>query len=222
MNPDAPTPPHLPAEPARRSNEAWLNDLRDDGADGLDAQRALCDVLRRGLSRAMGKREGLDDATLDDVTQDAMIRILDRLESFRGDSRFTTWAMSIAIRVAYTTLRRRRWGNRSLADLGVTVDALVPTSTTTQANPASSSDRGDLLEALRAAIDCDLTARQRAAVLGEMAGMPTAVLAQQLNTNANALYKLHHDARRRLKDALHQRGFSDTDVRSILHGASNG
>ena len=57
--------------------------------------------------------------------------------------------------------------------------------------------------------------RQRAAVLGELAGMPTAVLAEQLDTNTNALYKLHHDARLRLRVALEERGFSETDVRGI-------
>ena len=77
-------------------------------------------------------------------------------------------------------------------------------------------------QALRDAIERDLTPRQRAAVLGELAGMPTAVLAEQLGTNANALYKLHHDARLRLRAALEERGFSAQDVRSLIDTRSEG
>jgi RNA polymerase sigma-70 factor (ECF subfamily) len=166
--------------------------------------------------RALGHREGLDDATLEDITQEAMIRVATKLDGFRGDSRFTTWAMAIAIRVAYTQLRRRRWGDRSLDDLGVTPDTSDSIRPSSGSDPVSSTRRGELLESLREAINGDLTPRQRAAVLGELAGMPTAVLADQLGTNANALYKLHHDARLRLRKALRERGFTEADVRGIL------
>jgi RNA polymerase sigma-70 factor (ECF subfamily) len=146
-----------------------------------------------------------------------MLRIASKLDRFRGDSRFTTWAMAIAIRTAYTALRRRRWAERSLDDLGLSID--TPSSA---ADPTADAGRRDLMGSLRAAIDEDLTPRQRTAVLGELAGMPVPVLAEQLGTNPNALYKLHHDARLRLRSALEQRGFSQTDVRGMLRTASNG
>ncbi len=205
-----------------RTNEDWVALLRCNDYLGLKAQEELRDYIRRGLGRAFGRQGDLDDASLEDLTQEAMVRITTRLDDFRGESRFTTWAMAIAIRVAYTSLRRRRWGDRSLEDLGLSVDSQSSRIGSPSTDPMDPTSRSDLLCSLREAIDRDLTPRQRAAVLGELAGMPTAVLAEQLDTNVNALYKLHHDARLRLRAALEQRGFFERDVRSILQGVSNG
>ncbi len=205
-----------------RTNGDWLAGLRCNDSLGLKVQEDLRGYIRRGLGRAFGGQGNLDDASLEDLTQEAMIRITTRLDDFRGESKFTTWAMAIAIRVAYTSLRRRRWGERSLEDLGLSVDSQSSPMGSPSTDPTGPTGRTDLLCSLREAIVRDLTPRQRAAVLGELAGMPTAVLAEQLNTNANALYKLHHDARLRLRAALEERGFSERDVRSILQGVSNG
>ena len=204
-----------------RTNGDWLAGLRCNDSHGLKVQENLRGYIRRGLERTFGGQGNLDDASLEDLTQDGMIRITTRLADFRGESKFTTWAMAIAIRVAYTSLRRRRWGERSLEDLGLSVDSQRSTIASAT-DPTDPIGQTDLLCSLREAIDRDLTPRQRAAILGELAGMPTAVLADQLDTNANALYKLHHDARLRLRAALEERGFSETDVRGILHAASNG
>ena len=73
---------------------------------------------------------------------------------------------------------------------------------------------------LRAAVDRDLSKRQRTVVLAKMAGMPSAVLADQLDTNPNAIYKLHHDARKKLRAALERIGYSAADVSSLLATAS--
>ncbi len=205
-----------------RTNEQWLSALHGKGANDVDAQHELRSYIRRGLGRAFGGQDRVDDALLDDLTQDALLRITIKLDSFRGESLLTTWAMSIAIRVAYSELRRRRWGDRSLEDLGLSVEASQSTLATAPGDPAAGSSRDDLMGALRVCIERDLTPRQRSAILGELAGMPADVLAQQLDTNTNALYKLHHDARLRLRAALEERGFSGTDVRIILQAASNG
>ena len=201
-----------------RTGDEWLAALRAEGVHASAAHTELRDYLRRGLGRIFGER-GVDDATLEDLTQDAMIRITSRLDGFRGESRFTTWAMAIAIRVAHTALRRRRWGDRSLEDLGLDPDRPAAAAGAAS-HPADPAVRGDLLSALRAAIESDLTPRQRTAVLAELAGMMP-LLAEQMGSNANALYKLHHDARQRLKSALAARGFDEADVRGILQGASN-
>ena len=205
-----------------RTNEDWLACLRCNDSLGLQAHTELRGYIRRGLGRAFGKQGDLDDASLEDFTQESMIRITARLDDFRGESKFTTWAMAIAIRIAYTSLRRRRWGERSLEDLGLSVDSQTSSIAPSPTDPTDQTMRDDLLCSLSESIDRELTLRQRAAVLGELAGMPSDVLAEQLSTNVNALYKLHHDARLRLRAALEQRGFSEMDVRSILQSASNG
>ena len=81
-------------------------------------------------------------------------------------------------------------------------------------------DQRPLLEALHRAIRNSLTERQRTVILGELAGVPSGVLVERLETNSNALYKLHHDARKKLKRALNDVGYSDEDVRQELLAAS--
>jgi len=204
-----------------RSKEEWLAILTGRDARALAAQAALRRYVRRGLGRALAAQTGLDDATLDDLTQEAMMRIASRATNFRGDSRFTTWAMAVAIRVAYTELRRRRWRERSLDDRRTSsIVPFSPGAASRASDPSAPACRDDLLACLRDAIERELTPRQRAAVLGELAGVPNVVLAERLDTNVNALYKLHHDARLRLKAALEARGYGDGDVRDLLGGAS--
>lgn len=197
----------------QRTNDDWLTAMRSNNGTAFDAQVDLRSVIRRGLARGLGPRYGLDDATLDDITQDAMLRITVSIESFRGDSRFTTWAMAIAIRAAHTTMRRKRWGDRSLDDLNLPEDRNGQLDTS---NPVDPIRRGDLLSSLRQAIRQELTARQRAVILGGLVGMPTEVLAEQMKTTLNAIYKLNHDARLRLRQALERVGFTGSEVRSIL------
>lgn len=199
-----------------RTDEQWLADLGSD-PPVTAAVAELRDYLKRGLARALGSRN-VGEQDLDDFAQDAVLRVIDRIDRFSGDSRFTTWALAVAIRVGLTALRRRRWGECSLEDLELS--RAIPRNSTGGGDPVASSNRRDVLAALRAAIERDLTARQRRVIMAELAGMPTVVLAEQLGTNANALYKLHHDARRRLRQALERAGFSETDVRSSLPGAS--
>ncbi len=184
-----------------RSDEQWLSELREAPARA-ETVVALRSYVVGGLRRALAGRPGVSDADLEDFAQASVIRILDRLESFEGRSRFTTWALAIAIRVAMTELRRRRWGDRSLADLEV--DRPSPRSTRAESDPGDALVRADEIARLERAIETHLTPRQRTAILAELAGMPTAVLAEQLGITPNALYKLHHDARRKLRAALEQ------------------
>jgi len=99
-----------------RTNEEWLTDLR--GPDPDLAIEDLRKVLRRGLIYTLSNRIKTDlETQVDDFTQDAILRILDKLDTFRGESRFTTWAQKVAVRVAFTELRRQRWKDISIEDL---------------------------------------------------------------------------------------------------------
>jgi RNA polymerase sigma-70 factor (ECF subfamily) len=206
--------------PYRRTNAEWLKELRQP-SEAKAALRDLGDYLRRTLARALASRANLDDSDLEDFAQDALIRILEGLDGFRGDSRFTTWAAAVAIRSAYTSLRRRRYNDRSLDDLELGIVRMAPNAMAPVHDPAHHIDRESLLDRLRQAIDDVLTERQRIAVLGELAGVPSDLLAARLGTNRNALYKLHHDARRKLKRALLVAGYSQEDVREHLLDASD-
>ena len=92
---------------AQRSNDQWLADLR--GADVEDALAALRSIIVRGLQMALSKYDNVADADIEDFAQDALLKIMNALDSFRGESRFTTWAQKIAVRVALSEMRRLRW-----------------------------------------------------------------------------------------------------------------
>lgn len=205
---------------ADRTNEQWLDDLRADGA----SQQAALEDLRKRLHRSIYYYLSQDRSDLrdlapkelqqmaGDMAQDAVLRVLDNLDSFRGESRFTTWANKIAIRLAISTLRRARYKNFSLDSLTSEGDFLpASTNLVTDAppGPERATERDDVLEKIEAAFRDALTERQyQALVAVAVQGVPMDVVAEQMGTNRNALYKLIHDARRKLKGHLETQGLS--------------
>ncbi len=202
-----------------RTNTQWLAELRQPTQTG-QAVEELRTYLRKVLARVLLGRATVDESDLDDFTQDALICILQGLDRFRGDSRFTTWATAVAVRVALSSLRRRRYAHQSLEELELRTGKPVAGTYSVRSDPGHAIDRKSLLKKLHQAINDTLTERQRTVILGELAGVPSGVLVERLGTNPNALYKLHHDARKRLKRALNDAGYSDEDVRQELLMAS--
>jgi RNA polymerase sigma-70 factor (ECF subfamily) len=98
-----------------RTNEQWLAELRGPNPDAALAD--LYDLLVRGLRAALGGYGSGVEANFGDFAQEALIKITGNLDSFRGESRFTTWAQKIATNVALTELKRRRWRDVSLQEL---------------------------------------------------------------------------------------------------------
>ena len=144
------------------------------------------------------------------------MKILSNLDSYRRESRFTTWAQKIALHLAFTELRRRKWRDVSLEELlarreatGTRSDPLTDTSST----PEEAACQEMMLAAMRRLISEELTERQRTALVAVMlGGMPPEEAARRMNTNRNALYKLIHDARRKLRNCLIAEGFHQRDL----------
>jgi RNA polymerase sigma-70 factor, ECF subfamily len=187
---------------------------------GPQRNEALADlraVLVRGLRFALKRHTGGDpEASIEDFAQEALIKILQNLDSFRGESRFITWAQKIAVRVAFTELRRRRWRDVSLQELiaghegtGTRLDTLADPLPT----PEQSTTQNVMLGTVERLIEEELTERQREAIVAVMMnGMPLEEAARRMGTNRNALYKLLHDARRKLKRRLATEGLSPQEV----------
>src|ERR687889_1521643 len=194
-----------------RTNEQWLMELR--GANPDEALGDLYDLLVRGLRAALGSYGGGVDAYVEDFAQEALIRITGNLDSFRGESRFTTWAQKIAMNVALTELKRRRWRDVSLQDLVAGREAADRGPADTQLTPEQLAYQNTVLGELRRMVDEELTDRQREAVVAViLEGMPISEGARRMDTNPNALYKLLHDARRRLKRRMEAAGLSPQEV----------
>jgi len=201
-----------PRTAMERTNDEWLKDLRTPGENQAAALSELRKCLRTGLSGALGSRT--DAAFHEDVVQEALIRILDRLDAFRGESRFLTWAMTIAVRLAWSEMRRRRWRDVSLEDLNADGRPLRGW----QAAPSQEnrSMQTALFRRLHELIASRLTEKQRAAVTAELRGMPLEEIAQRTGSNRNAVYKLLHDARRSLKRGLEETGYDGDEVRAVI------
>jgi RNA polymerase sigma-70 factor (ECF subfamily) len=194
-----------------RTNEQWLNDLR--GANPDEALVDLYDLLVRGLRAALKGYGGGVEAHVEDFAQEALIKITSNLDSFRGESRFTTWTLKIAMNVALTELKRRRWRDVSLQDLFARREAADSGPEDTQLTPEQLALQNTVLQELRRVIDEELTDRQREAVVAViLEGMPISEVAKRLGTTQNALYKLLHDARRKLKRRMEAAGLSPKEV----------
>ncbi|TKJ29966.1 MAG: RNA polymerase subunit sigma-24 [Chloroflexi bacterium B3_Chlor] len=196
-----------------RTNQQWLDELRGPGRD--EALADLRAILVRGLRYALASRSDVDEATLEDFAQEALLKIVAGLDSFRGESRFTTWAQKIAVRVALTELRRHHWRDISLDKITNSSDIhFIPrTLEDPSAGPEQQTMQHTLLETLRRLILEQLTNRQRQATTAVyLQGMPLEEVARRMGTNRNALYKLLHDARQRLQKGMVAEGLSRQDV----------
>jgi RNA polymerase sigma-70 factor, ECF subfamily len=205
---------------AERTNEQWLAELRADD----EVQSAALEDLRKRLQRSIyyylsqerSDLRGLAAKELqgmaDDLSQDAVLRVTDNLHNFRGESRFTTWANKIAVRLAISDLRRARYKDFSLDELTANGDFLSATASITSEappNPETAAERDDVLGRIETAFKDALTERQyQALVAVALRGVPMDVVAEQMGTNRNALYKLIHDARRKLRAHLEAQGIS--------------
>lgn len=194
-----------------RTNAEWTASLRARDGDGIaDLRVVLVEALRPVLRR---KAPAQAVALAEDFAQDALLHILDRLDTFRGEARFTTWAAKVAVRLALSELRRLRWKDVSLDDLLDDRPDSPATAEPDAPSPEAATMTAERVALVRELIAEVLTDRQRTAIEAVMLhGMPLEEVARRMDTNRNALYKLLHDARQRLKQALEARGFSPDDL----------
>ncbi len=201
-----------------RTNEEWLSDLRSDNQD--EAIGDLTRVLKRGLIYALSSRIQTDlETQVDDFVQDAILRILDKMDTFRGESKFTTWAQKVAVRVAFTEMRRQRWKDVSIEDL-IPEDSgdFTPLILSDPSpDPEKRTNQTLMLEMVDEMLNKDLTERQRTALMAIMhGGMPLEEVAKRMDTNRNALYKLIHDARKQMRSRLVEKGLTAQDVLEVF------
>lgn len=213
-------PPTLAAQ-TRPSEQTCGSDewVRRIGGGGVVREQALVELrqlLVRGLGHALA-RHSAGHAEVEDFVQEALVKILDALADFRGEGRFVAWALRIAVRVAYSELRRRRWQDVSYEQM-----TSLPRSTPAAAGPASQDPERQamqqrMLAALERAIAEALTERQRHALIAEYVhGVPLEEVARRLGATRNAVYKMLFDARQRLRRALTAAGWSSGEIASLV------
>lgn len=202
-----------------RSNAEWMDLLKSNSYERAIALGDLRKYLIKSLTTALQSWKrgvgGKFDALIEDAVQDTLVKILDNLDTFRSESRFTTWASKIAIRTALTELRRKRWRDVSLEKMAANAEAMFidkrPSS-----DPEGSTMERDLKETMYRMMNEELTEKQRTAMVAVVfEGVPLDVVARRMETNRNALYKLLHDARKRLKAALAAAGMAPSEADKV-------
>ena len=179
---------------------------------GNDREPAIKE-LQRLLSRAMVNFDvGPEDK--EDFVQSATITVLTKLKSFKGRSKFSTWAISIVINTALSELRKRHWSNVSLEE-STQMDGLKKEDEKGE-NPELGVQRQWALELVESLIHSELTLKQRTALLAELNGMPLQEIAARMNVSRGAIYKLTFDARKKLILCLKERDLTLNDLISAM------
>ena len=195
------------------ASREWLRSLRGEGAERQASVERLHELLLRAARFEVARRRPtlphlrgneLDDIALE-AADDALMSVLARLDNFRGESRFTTWAYKFALLEAAVKLRKRAWQGREVP--------LEPESwslfTSDELGPEAELEQSELLRALQAAVAEALTPHQRRVLVAlALNGVPIDVLADRMGTTRGALYKTLHDARRKLRKHLDEAGLS--------------
>ena len=195
----------------------WLSALRADGPRRDAAIARLHDLLLRAARFEVARRraslphvrgESLDDLATQSAN-DALVAVLAKLDDFRGESRFTTWAYKFALLEAAVRLRRLSWQGREVPLEPATWEAVAAE----RLSPQAGAETRELLTLLRRAIDEQLTPHQREVLVAvALRGVPIDVLAERLDTTRGALYQTLHDARRKLRRHLADQGLDTEGV----------
>jgi RNA polymerase sigma-70 factor (ECF subfamily) len=208
-------PPYLMSAIALDQESAqWLRDLQHESETRTAAiSRLHALLLRVAHAEAVRRRSKLPDRVvheLDDLciqaTNDALMAILAKLHTYRGDARFTTWACKFAIYETSSRLRRLTWSERQ-----VVLDTAIWDRLPDSAPPVLQRLENDqVMAALQRAVHEQLTDRQRLIFRSAaMEDVPIDVLAERLGTSRGAIYKTLHDARAKLRRALTEAGHGE-------------
>jgi RNA polymerase sigma-70 factor, ECF subfamily len=195
-------------EVSRRLHERLRGSGDDRAAAVVELHALLLKAARFEVARRRDSLPHLRGGDHEDLAQqsadDALLAVLAKLEEFRGESRFTTWAYKFALLEAGVKMRRRAWQGR---EVPIEEEAWARLGDA-RASVQSQVETGDLIEALREEIERSLSGRQRQVLVAvALNDVPIDVLAERLGSTRGALYKTLHDARKKLRRALAERGF---------------
>ena len=201
-----------------RTNEMWLEHLRDGSPQQAEAIEDLRQYLKRAVLIYLHTRSDLDHLAeselqqmSEDFTQEALLKIQAGLDTFRDKSKFTTWAAKVAANHTISELRRAKWRDLSLdaiTDAGTSLQEILAFDSVSDSNPDTESERRQVWQVIAEVINNELTERQRQVLVAvRVDNIPMAEVAELLDTNINNVYKLLHDARLKLKQGLQDLGW---------------
>lgn len=193
-------------------NAQWVRGLTPEATDHDNTVARLYGILLKMAyteARKKGARIQLAGPELDDIAHqvaaDATLTVCRKINTFRGDCRFTTWVYKIVTFNVSSKVNRHAWQRAC-----VSLDENVRTSwqVETAETPERFAEGCDLVRAIERIIREDLTERQQRA-FGAIAirGLPVSQVAKDMNSNPNAIYKMMFDARKKLREGLAVAGY---------------
>jgi len=191
-----------PDETAARLSEMLLRTARDE-------------ISRRRAALPIGDLDADDLAG--QVASSALTAITANLADHDGRTPFRIWATKYVVAEISAEIARLAWRTMSVpTDQGhwARLPGLLGLG-------AGQQDQWDgALAALRRAVDEDLSGQQRAAFTAViLAGIPIDVLAMELGSTRNAVYKALFEARRQLRNGLAAAGYAlDAFTEQLLAG----
>lgn len=196
------------------NQDHWVERLKSDGDIRDTAIQELKAILVSGLTATCRNRfENKVDA--EDVARDALPKVLEKIDAFDGRSKFTTWAMTIAVRFAIGEMRLQQFKDVSINEMLGDSMRFEPEAATALIFGQGAA-KVDFLEKLRELIESSLTGKQRDAVHSLLNGMPVEVYAEKTGSDRNAVYKLVHAARVKLKQGFEQAGYKAEDITAMF------
>lgn len=206
-----------------RTNEDWLTDLHAAGEQRETALSDLHAIIIAGLPYALSKWILPEDprfsALVEEVTQETILRTIAKLDTFEGRSQFTTWVHTIAVRIALSELRRAKWREVSLDEMqqGNDPEDEAREMPDQGQSVEKSIENKEMMHMLQQVMQHELTDKQSKALMAvAVQGMPLEEVARRMGTERNALYKLLHDARLKLKKHLEKNGLSPLEILAMF------
>lgn len=216
--------------PSVRTNQDWIAALSDPNEGQAAALNELRELLLRAVLytlvthlddlKAMSERDRM--ALAEDCAQEALQTVLDKLPEFRGESKFTTWAYKFGVNVALTRARRERWRNISLESISEQdpLEWIQWKEATQTTDSETASLQEEVSAVIREVVRSELTARQRQVLKWVVFDdVPMDVVVERLETNRNAVYKMLHDARLKIKRQLAARGYALDEIFELFRAA---
>lgn len=206
-----------------RTNEDWLTDLQAAGEQRETALTDLRAIILAGLPYALSKwilpGDPRFSSLVEEVAQETILRAIAKLNTFEGRSQFTTWVHTIAVRIALTELRRAKWREVSLDEMqqGNDPEDEAREMPDQSQSVEKSIENKEMMHMLQQVMQQELTEKQRKALMAvAVLGMPLEEIARRMGTERNALYKLLHDARLKLKKYLEKHGLSPLEILAMF------
>jgi RNA polymerase sigma-70 factor, ECF subfamily len=201
------TPPRVDRRGIDAESVDWVEALSGGGRPHDEAIEALHALLLRAARFEVARRGGARSGEFNDLAtqaaDDALMAIMRKLHTYRGESRFTTWAYKFALLEAAVKVRRRAWQAR---EVPLEADGWAQLADR-RSSPAADAESSELIAAVCDGIAEALTPHQRTVLVAlTLNDVPIDVLADRLGTTRGALYKTLHDARRKLRARLSDDG----------------